>query len=122
MPFHPRTTALAAALAVAAGSFAGYVDFHNDEPQPAVLVILVAGGLLGLLAPRLAWLWAIVLVLGIPGAYLVGSMIGAAPRAPIEPAWGWLVALIPAFLATYGGVLVRKSISTFTESSDSVRH
>ncbi len=113
----PSATLLAAALAVAAGLFAGYVDFHNDEPQPAVLVILVAGLLVGLLAPRLAWLWAIILVLGIPAAYLIGGAVGATPRTPIEPSFGWVIAFLPAFLATYGGVLVRKVISTATETS-----
>jgi hypothetical protein len=120
VPLISRTTALAAALAVAAGSFAGYVDFHNDEPQPAVLVILVAGGLLGLLAPRGAWLWAIIIALGIPAAYLIGGAIGATPRAPVEPnIFGSLLALIPAFLATYAGVLVRRVIATGTSSARS---
>jgi hypothetical protein len=119
----PYVPLVAAALSVAAGLFAGWVDFHNDEPQPAVLVILVAGGFLGLLAPHRAWLWAIIIALGIPAAYLIGGAIGAAPRAPVEPnIFGSLLALIPAFLATYAGVLARKTISTFTDAFDSVRH
>ncbi len=95
-------------FALAGGACAGWIDFNNDEPQAAVLVILVATFLLGLAIPRRGWLWAIVVALGLPGMYLVLRAMGYQPVSPPSPAWfASLLGLIPAFLGAYAGVLLR---------------
>jgi len=95
-------------LALCGGIFAGWVDFNNDEPQAAVLVILVATILLGLILPKKAWLWAIIVALCVPGVYLFARSLGYQPVSPPSPAWyASLLALIPAFIGAYAGVLGR---------------
>jgi hypothetical protein len=105
-------------LALAGGIFAGWVDFNNDEPQAAVLVILVVTFLLGLLRPRLAWLWAIIVALCLPGVYLVATNLGYQSVSPPSPGWyASLLALIPAFIGAYAGGLGRVIINQITASA-----
>jgi hypothetical protein len=105
-------------FALAGGAFAGWVDFNNDEPQAAVLVILVVTFLLGLIRPRKAWLWAIIVALCLPGVYLLASGLGYQPVSPPSPGWyASIIALIPAFIGAYSGALSRiMLISVFAKS------
>jgi hypothetical protein len=99
-------------LALSGGIFAGWVDFNNDEPQAAVLVILVVTFLLGLILPRKAWLWAIIVALCLPGVYLFARSLGYLPVSPPSPGWyASLLALIPAFIGAYSGALGRVILS-----------
>jgi hypothetical protein len=103
---------LCIAIAVLGGFIAGAVDFRNDEPQAAVLVIVVFAGLLGLVQPKKAWRWAVIVGLGVPIVYLIATALGYQPKSVPEPGWyASLIALIPAFISTYCGVLLRKAIS-----------
>jgi len=106
-------------LAALGAVFAGWVDFNNDEPQAAVLVILVVTIVLGLSLPRKAWLWAIIVALGIPAVYLTARTLGYQPVTPPSPGWyASLLALIPAFIGAYAGALGRVIInSIFTPQS-----
>ena len=100
------------ALAVIGGFLAGAVDFNNDEPQAAVIVIVVFAGLLGLIQPRKAWRWALIVGLGVPIVYLIASALGFHAKSVGEPGWyASLIALIPAFISTYCGVLLRKAFA-----------
>ncbi len=113
-PYRWQFDMLCIALAVIGGLLAGAVDFNNDEPQAAVIVIVVFTGLLGLIQPRKAWRWAIIVGLGVPIVYLIATTLGYHPKSVGEPGWyASLIALIPAFISTYCGVLLRK---TFTIS------
>lgn len=95
-------------LALAGGIFAWWVDSRNDEPQAAVLVILVMTFLLGLLVPQRAWLWAILTGICLPVGYLVARTLGYLPSSLPEPGWyASAIALIPAFIGAYGGALAR---------------
>jgi hypothetical protein len=105
-------------LALTGGIFAGWVDFNNNEPQAAVLVILMATFLLGLIEPRLAWLWAIIVALSLPSVYLVATNLGYQPVSPPSPGWyASLLALIPAFIGAYSGALGRVIINKVIVSS-----
>lgn len=96
--------------AVIGGFLAGAVDFNNDEPQAAVIVVVVFAGALGFARPKYAWLWAIIVGLGIPLVYLIATALGYPSRSVPEPGWyASLIALIPAFISAYGGVLLRKA-------------
>lgn len=106
-----------AAMAVAGGVVAGAVDFRNDEPQAAVIVIVVFAGLLGVVRPIKAWRWAIIVGLGVPLVYLIATGLGYQPKSLPEPGWyASLIALIPAFLSAYCGVLLRRAVTANRES------
>lgn len=95
-------------LVLLAGAAAGYVDLHNDEVQACLILMLPAGFFAGLLQPRGAWRWALVLGLGVPVAHLVARLVGYRPPYPVRPNdFAVLLALIPAFVATYAGVAAR---------------
>ena len=95
-------------LALLGAAFAGWVDFNNDEPQAAVLVILVVTVVLGSILPTRAWLWAIIVALGLPAVYLSARALGKQPVSPPSPGWyASLLALIPAFIGAYAGAIGR---------------
>ncbi len=99
------------AVALIGAFLAGAVDFNNDEPQAAVIVIVVFAGALGLIRPKYAWLWAIIVGLGVPVVYLIATVLGYQSKSVPEPGWyASLIALIPAFVSTCCGVLLRKAI------------
>jgi hypothetical protein len=107
-------------LAFAGGIFTGWVDFNNDEVQAAVLVILAVTFLLGMILPRRAWLWAIIVALCLPGVYLIAVGLGYQPVSPPSPGWyASLIALIPAFIGAYTGALARVAINSVTATSSS---
>lgn len=99
-------------LAVLGAFIAGAVDFNNDEPQATVLVIAVFAGFLGFVQPRKAWRWAVIVGLGVPTVYLIATALGYHSKSVPEPGWyASLIALLPAFISTYSGVLLHKAIS-----------
>jgi hypothetical protein len=105
-------------LALAGGIFAGWVDFNNDEPQAAVLVILVVTFLLGLILPGRAWLWVIIVAICLPGVYLFLRNLGYQPVSPPSPSWyASLLPLIPAFTGAYAGALGRVIINSMITKS-----
>lgn len=104
---------LFALLSFAGGLIAGWVDFNNDEPQATVIVVVLCAAILGFAQPKNAWRWAIVIALGIPLVYLIATAAGLQPRSLPEPGfYASLLALIPSFIAAYGGVLIRKIMSS----------
>jgi hypothetical protein len=101
-------------LALTGGFFAGWVDFNNNEPQAAALVILTFTFLLGLILPRKAWLWAILVGLCLPGVYLLATGFGYQPVDTPSPGWyASILALIPAFIGAYAGAFGRVVINSF---------
>jgi hypothetical protein len=103
---------ICAAAAIAVGIFAGLVDFHNNEPQPAAAVLLVLGALLGFVRPRGAWRWGVIAALGIPAVYLAGRALGYRPVDTMHPnIFASLVALIPAMIGVYAGAFAGKMFS-----------
>jgi hypothetical protein len=109
--------ALCIALAVIGAFLAGAVDFSSDEPQAAVIVIIVFAGLLGFSQPGKAWRWALIVGLGVPFVYLITTGLGYQPKSVPEPGWyASLIALLPAFISTHGGALLRKMIGSTPQS------
>ncbi len=103
---------LCVALALIGAFIAGAVDFNNDEPQAALIVIMLFAGLLGFIQPSKAWRWAIIVGLGVPTVYLIATALGYHSRSVPEPGWyASLIALIPAFISAYGGALLRKMLT-----------
>lgn len=107
-------------LAFLGAAFAGRVDFNNDEPQAAVLVILAVTFALGVLQPGKAWLWAIIVASGLPGVYLSASALRYQPVSPPSPVWyASLLALIPAFIGAYAGAIGRLIMTKTLVKSES---
>lgn len=105
-------------LALAGGIFAWWVDSRNDEPQAAVLVILMVTFPLGFLVPRRAWLWAVITGICLPVGYLLARTLGYLPAAPVEPGWyASALALIPAFIGAYLGAFARVLLNAATVKS-----
>lgn len=98
-------------LAFTLGITIGLLDLHATEVQGSVLLILICAGLLGFVRPRMAWLWAITIGLCLLLVHLVANFLHY-PSYPVEPnVFATLIALIPAFLGAYGGVLLRYMIT-----------
>jgi hypothetical protein len=101
---------VAGLVAAGAGLAIGWVDFHQDEPQPAVLLLLVSCGLLGLARPGGAWRWAVLVGAGIPVVAFAGHTLGWTPTGPpSSSAWGYLLPFIPALIGVYAGAFVRRA-------------
>lgn len=106
-------------LSLAGGIFAWWVDSRNDEPQAAVLVVLVVTFIVGFLLPKRAWLWAIIVGLCLPLGYLFTQSLGILPQTPVEPGWyAAALALIPAFIGAYAGALGRVVINSVMVKTD----
>ncbi len=100
-------------LAFVGGLFAGWIDFNATEVQPTVLLLVVLGAAFGFVRPRRAWRWAIILGVCIPLGSLIFSALGYKPAELPQPGvYASLIALIPAFIGTYGGVLIRKIVTS----------
>ena len=114
-----NVVAYLAALGPSAVAFAVSVDLHNSEVQPAVLVILVGGFILGAFAPAHAWRWVV-----IPGSPIflgdnLAPRLGLAPGVTVLPwNYGTILALIPATIGTYVGVFVRRMLGSAEATLD----
>mgnify|MGYP001320516068 CR=1 FL=1 len=91
-----RTTLLLLPVALLAAAGTGWIDTHNEEVQPAVLLLFACSAVLCFLDVRRAWLWWLVLGLSIPATHLIQRALGRA--LPYEVSvFGWtFLALLPA--------------------------
>ena len=94
-----------ALISALAGSFAAWIDWHNREVQPTVLVLLVTTCFLAAFRPRQAWLCAVIVGGSVPFSYLVISpVLGLRPFEMPQPnIWGSLIAFIPAAIGAAAG-------------------
>jgi hypothetical protein len=92
----------------------GYVNTHTDETGVVAGSVLVASGLLGLVEPRGAWRWGLLVGLSVPVGQAIFHLLGA--RVPYPNAWSdlpvTLVALVPALIGAYAGSLIRTSVTS----------
>lgn len=110
---HPRGFALLAiglGLAIAVG----YVNTHTDETGIVAGSVLIASGLLGLVEPRGAWRWGLLVGLSVPVGQAIFHLVGAPVPYPNE--WSDLpvtfVALVPALVGAYAASLIRTSVTS----------
>jgi len=96
------------ASAAILGALAAWVDWHSDEVQPAVAIIVVSAGVLAGLLPKRAWLVALLVGAGVPILHLLARKLGFEPRYPVAGnGWASLLAFAPAAVGAGGGWLVR---------------
>ena len=102
-------TALCTTLSVALGLIIGWLDLHATEVSVTIVALVLAGLLLGLLQPRGAWRWAVLLALGLPIMAAVGVLLHLDSAEPIrvDPRIA-LVAFAFALIGCYSGVMVRR--------------
>jgi len=86
--------------------FIGWLDFHQSEVQPAVLLLLVCSAIIAWLQPRYAWVVALMLGLSIIVTHFVAVAIGITQRVPPSSPITTLVALIPASIGAAAGALL----------------
>jgi hypothetical protein len=98
-------------IALAGGLFATYVDYHNNEVQAPVLILLLVATPLGAFRPKQAWIWGLAVGIGIPACHIGGQWLGLRAPYPVQPnVYGSLIAVIPAFIGSYFGRLLRVAI------------
>lgn len=105
-----KRTFLLYCLAFVVSAVIGYVDTNSktDDNWPMVLILLSGAFLFAVVQPKHAWQWALIIGLGVPLSHLIGRMIGYRPPYPVEPnVIITFIALIPAFVGAYLGVLAR---------------
>lgn len=78
-------TALLSCLALAGGIFIGYADSHSDDEFITLGILVGFSFLLGVLGPRLPWLWAVLIGIWVPVLDSVLPKLGLAPTRPGEP-------------------------------------
>ncbi len=93
------------------GIVVGLIDLRNSEPQFAALLLLVFGLFAGFAQPRRAWLWALLLGLWVPILALVTYTLHLSNATSTE-AVSSIIALIPAFVGAYAGVIVKRFAAT----------
>ncbi len=96
---------LVVALCVIMAPVIGVIDFQASEVQPAVLLLLAGSAVISWLAPKYAWLVALLLGLSIVETHFVALAIGKTP--PSETALPTLLALIPAGIGALIGAAAR---------------
>jgi hypothetical protein len=104
-------TTLVLILAIIGSIFVGYIDSHATEVQATLMVMLPITFALGFIQPKRAVLWALIVGLSIPGAFLWHLAMGRTYAAPPPNGFTTLIALVPAFIGTYCGVVLRKIFS-----------
>jgi len=116
-PWNSRRNVICTALAVAMGLGIGWVDLHATEVAVTVLALLLAGLVLGLVQPKAAWRWGVLLALGLPAMAAVGHLLRMRTPEPIQldPRIA-LAALAFALVGCYGGALVRRMLPRRTTS------
>jgi hypothetical protein len=94
-------------LAIAAGALVGYIDLGASEVFVPAGMILVFTFVLGMLAPRLAWLWGIVVGLGVPVMHGIIAIRGQAQPYPFD--WsGVFLPIMFGLAGAYAGWFVRR--------------
>jgi hypothetical protein len=93
-------------LAFCLAVITGIIDIHSTEVLPSILCLLIFSGVLGMLSPKWAWLWALLIGLSIPTAYFIAAAIHYAPADPPRFPISTAVLVVPALIAAYGGALV----------------
>jgi hypothetical protein len=92
-------------LCVVVAPVIGWLDFHQTEMQPAVLLLLVSSAVIAWLQPRYAWIVALMLGLSITEAHFIADVLGKTPATPSVPRVATLLALIPASIGAALGAL-----------------
>lgn len=111
-----RVSAGMSFLAIIAGGFASYIDFHATEVQATLLVLIAVNFLLGGAAPKGAWWRALMVAALLPAIHIVAYALGEEVSNHAHPYLSRLMifgpALVASFLGAYAGVFFRFVVRT----------
>jgi hypothetical protein len=102
------TTLWLTALSILLGFIAAYAALHGAGDVLVYLLLVMFGGLLGYLGPRVPWRWGLLLAIWVPIAMIVSRLTDPTGQPPLYKLLQPLIAIVPAFIGAYAGVLVRK--------------
>lgn len=94
-------------LALYLGLLVGLTDLRSDDPQLAALLLITFGLFLGFAQPKAAWRWALILGPWVPGLGLIARATKVT-SAPLSDVLFSFIALVPALIGVYAGVLVNR--------------
>jgi len=99
-------------LSIFFGIIAGMIDVQSQEVQLTVLLLLVFGLFMGFNQPVKAWRWGLLLGVFVP-LFAISSIIesSAAEKMVNEGVFA-AIAIVPAMLGVYIGVLLRSQSRT----------
>lgn len=109
-PMRSKTTIMTM-LAVLGALFVGYIDSHTSEVQATLMVMLPITFILGFIEPKRAALWVLIIGLSVPLSYLFVLATGQHYTDPPPNGFTTLIALVPAFVGTFSGVIFRMIVS-----------
>ena len=92
------------------GMLVGYLDLHSDDPQFAVLLLLVFGFFLGYSHTTNAWRWALLLGVWVPIFGILKILYDGTTDRLVSDGVFSLLALVPAFIGVYVGVFIKGMI------------
>ena len=105
------TSRVLVVVAVLLGLFTGYVDLHNNEVQAPLLMLLLSTIVLGIIQPRKAWLWALLVGMWIPLGPVLALVVGGINTNypdPLRTTISLLPVFIPAFMGAYFGAMLSR--------------
>ena len=105
-------------LALMLALWIGRVELRADEVQGPLLLVLTGAFGLGLLRPRLAWLWGLVLGGAIFGAHVLARPLHWSEPFPPEPnVWATLPALVFGWVGAYAGAAGRWTLAQLRKTT-----
>ncbi|MFL5574881.1 MAG: hypothetical protein ACJ79S_02785 [Gemmatimonadaceae bacterium] len=105
------TNIVLALATVGFGTLVGLPGLGAAEVQPAALLILSFGAVLGAAFPDGAWRRAVMLGLSMPLAHVIAQVTGTVLPYPIPRLADTFLALVPAFVGTFLGVGARRLLA-----------
>ncbi|HKI79676.1 MAG TPA: hypothetical protein VKA26_14140 [Ignavibacteriaceae bacterium] len=100
-------------LAITSGIIIGWIDLQVTEVTVTIFSLLIAGSLFGLLQPKFAWLWALLISAGTPIMEIIAINFSLQAAEPVQlDPFVILIILLFALIGTYAGVFIRKLIRT----------
>ena len=104
---------ICAILSLVLGLGVGWLDLQVTEVILTVVALMITGLLLGLIQPKSAWRWALLIVTGLPVMQLAALNLNLRTAEPVH--FEFLITLVAmafALMGAYAGVFVRYILRT----------
>jgi hypothetical protein len=84
------------------GVLAAWVDLHNTEVAPAIVLIVSGGIVLGFIDPRHAWVLGAIIGGAIPTAHILARILSYPVPYPVELPFTFLAVVVGVIAALIG--------------------
>ncbi|MCZ6915901.1 MAG: hypothetical protein O7I93_03905 [Gemmatimonadetes bacterium] len=105
-PSSPKKSVVIVALVL--GGVSGIVDLLARSAQIAPILIVIFSFLLSLTYPRKAWLWALLVGMGVPLANTLALELGYGDVRRPESIYLTYLAFVPALIGAYSAAMLRR--------------